>query len=127
MHAIDASSSSTVAEPFASLTELHREHLALIRAGRTPSQQSHLVEGMRVFLARSQQTWRRLDDRAARYAAQSSLDYWIATLAELPEYSASPPALIVLAPFVPSQADDLTHQESPFKGLNAFRESDASW
>lgn len=127
MQHIDPSPPLALGEPFASLTELTREHVALMRTGRTLSERSHQVFRIQRFLERAQATGTRLDGFADRDAAQSILDYWTATLADLPDNPDLPPSLIVLAPFDPSQGDDLADQDSPYKGLSAFKESDASW
>jgi tetratricopeptide (TPR) repeat protein len=119
---------SSTAEPFFSLSELRREHVALmrfIRASTTLSEverSSHILE----FLERARGTGTRIDEPADRDAAQSIIDYWTATVVTLSGGASVPPDLTVLAAYDPSQSDDLADQSSPFRGLFPFGESDAS-
>src|SRR5712692_5855769 len=127
MTATDAVGVSPVAEPFASLSELQHEHIALMRAVRSPSEQAQQKELIHAFLERARATGSRLDDFSERDIAQSILDYWTAALINLPDRTGAMPGLLALAEYDPSQGDDLAGRASPFKGLNAFGESDSDW
>jgi tetratricopeptide (TPR) repeat protein len=120
--------SSSIAEPFFSVSELQREHVALMRLMRTSATlpQQERSEDILNFLKRAQRTGSRIDEPTDRDAAQSIIDYWAATLLTLPDHVHIPARLSVLADYDASQADDLADQSSPFKGLFPFGELDAS-
>jgi tetratricopeptide (TPR) repeat protein len=127
MSVIDQYSPST-AEPFFSLLELQREHVALMRLMRTSGTLSEEERSKHIqdFLRRAKGTGSRIDEPADRDAAQSIIDYWTATVVTLSDTASIPLGVTVLADYDASQADDLADQSSPFKGLFPFGESDAS-
>jgi tetratricopeptide (TPR) repeat protein len=120
--------SPSTAEPFFSVSELQREHVALMRLMRTSATPPQQEPSERIlnFLKRAQGAGTRIDEPADRDTAQSIIDYWAATLLTLPDHVHIPTRLSVLADYDASQADDLADQSSPFKGLFPFEELDAS-
>src|SRR5262245_7350219 len=111
---INSGSVATESDPFISLVQLQREHVALIRTLKTIVEKREQIERIKRFLTRAQATGKRIDGLSDRDAAQSILDYWVATLIGSLEYReavSSPPAL---APFELSLSDELADKEPPF-------------
>ncbi len=78
------------------------------------------------FLADGERTGAVLQSRADRSAAQALLDYWAGVLYAAPtEPGQDPVPDVMLAPFDPALAPDLSDKQCPFIGLAAFLEADA--
>ena len=124
---IGAATPNAVPEPFATFGELQSQHIVLMREIRSSPGEGHEADLIDPFLQRAQATGTRIDDFSERDIAQSILDYWMTILINSRDRVGDLPSAPVLAEFDLSQADDLADKPSPFKGLNAFRESDADW
>src|SRR4051812_1352206 len=73
------------------------------------------------FLTNGARTGVVLQHRAERSAAQALLDYWVGVLYTAPaEPGQDPVPDIVLAPFDPESAPDLSDKRCPFIGLASF-------
>lgn len=114
------------APPFSSLSELRAEHTALLRATRDGEPDSALTTRIEEFVQRARETGRLVQDDAERDSAQGILDYWTATLVTRVDPRAVTTSPALLAAFDPRSAPDLSDRRSPFMGLRAFEELDAS-
>jgi len=111
---------SETVSAYANLTELRAAHAELLRRyrdGVTPA----LVADVRSFLQRGQATGALIDDPDSRWTAQGLFDYWVATLYRVGEE----PLSANLDEFDPAQAPALPEAARPYRGLDAFGETDA--
>ncbi|HKB37973.1 MAG TPA: ATP-binding protein [Gemmataceae bacterium] len=112
--------------PFDSAGELRKQHADLMKTVRSTTNSGERGRLIRTFLARAQATGLCIAGLAERDMVQGILDYWISALYELPREGPPTDAPISLAPFDETAAPDLSDKPSPFRGLSAFQESDAS-
>lgn len=105
--------------PYPSLLELKETHTRLRRL-RSEGETLSLLDEIETFIQRGSATGAILDNDDDRRLTQSYLDYWVTFL-----YRAKrTPSDATLAEFDPSLAPQLDDSLCPYKGLNAFQETD---
>lgn len=105
--------------PYPSLLELKETHTRLRKLcseAETPS----VLDEIETFIQRGSATGAILDNDDDRRLTQSYLDYWVTVLYRAKRI----PSDATLAEFDPSLAPQLDDSLCPYKGLNAFQETD---
>ena len=105
--------------PYPSLLELKETHTRL-RKLRSEAETPSVLDEIETFIQRGSATGAILDNDDDRRLTQSYLDYWVTVLYRAKRI----PSDATLAEFDPSLAPQLDDSLCPYKGLNAFQETD---
>lgn len=108
----------TPSPAFPSLAALRAAHNTLLQAHREHGEGPALYAEIQQFLQQGQASGALLDAESERWTAQSTLDYWTATLLSAGQ---TPPDAL-LDDFDPALAPELPDDLCPYVGLDAFRE-----
>ncbi len=113
------SSNNGKIKPFPSIASLKEAHTVLIKRNRE-GDNNNFFNDVEKFLMRGSLTGKLLDDYNDREAGQSLLNYWVTVLLRIRR---TPPDA-TLDEFDPSLLPQLDDSLCPYRGLNAFQETD---
>ena len=105
-------------ERYSSTAALRQAHTELLRRHRQEGDAPATLDAIEAFLRRARATGALVDADEDRWACQSLLDYWTATLYR----SGRRPPDNVLDAFDESLAPELDDRDAPYVGLSAFDE-----
>ena len=113
--------STTLAAGFPSFNSLRAAHSEMLKQYRQSGNNPEMGKVIQDFIIKAQATGALIDGENDRMASQSLLDYWATHLYQM--NIASPET--TLAEFDSNLAPDLPDALCPYRGLNAFGETDA--
>lgn len=113
--------STTLAAGFPSFNSLRAAHSEMLKQYRQSGNNPEMGKVIQDFIIKAQATGALIDGENDRMASQSLLDYWATHLYQM--NIASPET--TLAEFDLNLAPDLPDALCPYRGLNAFGETDA--
>ncbi len=108
--------------PYSSMAALRAANALLAEQRRSAGEGPDLVVAAETFVARGSATGALLSEEDARWSAQGLLDYWAAAI----ERAGGLAPDATLAEFDPLLAPELPESACPYRGLDAFDETNAA-